>query len=411
MLPVARMRITYLLSYFEVVGGQEFYLARQQAKQGHYVSVIASDRFYAVPGIRDRYRDEGFGPDWTRRVPGVSEYEGIRIVRLPTVIQYSDFIVVRGVRAALERERPDVVFGHEPRTVVPALGALWKRRLGYLYYLDVHDFFHAVQNHRWGQRFLRYAEYFWWRRFIVDYALRRADRIIPVAPECQRFLRTRHGIPIERMDYLPLGVETDLFRYEPKARERTRRELGYDATDVVLLFAGYMFRRKALERLVDLVARVTDVPLRLLYVGEGPTDYMTELRRHAEESGVADRVHFTGFVPRRRVTDFYAAADIGVWPGNNSLVTLEAMACRLPVIMADLQLKHLVAHANGFTVPYADLDAIEARVRELARDPALRRRMGAASERAAQAHYSYAAIARRVTGWMESDLAKRRTTV
>ncbi|MBI4092927.1 MAG: glycosyltransferase family 4 protein [Candidatus Kerfeldbacteria bacterium] len=400
------MRIVYLLSYFELVGGQEFFLARQQAKQGHEVFVVGSDLFYPVPRIRERYLMDGFGQEWLKRRPGRSKYEGLTIIRLPTVFHYQDFILVRGVKEVLVELRPDVVFGHEPRTIVPILGARYKQQFGYLYYLDSHDFFHTIQNHQWWQRWLRYAEYFWWRRWFVDYGLRQADRIIAVAEECRKFLVKRHGVPNDRIDYLPLGVETDFFQYDETARREIRQKLGGGSRDIILIFAGYMFRRKALESLIDLIAQVRDISLRLVFAGEGPADYLDELKSYAQKKGVAERVHFTGFLSRQEVTRYYAAADIGIWPGNNSLVIMEAMACRLPIIMADMQLAHLVSHGNGFKVPYADVGLMKEVIKKLATNPELRREMGLASEKASLEHYSYASLARQVSSWMEADLAK-----
>lgn len=401
------MRIVYLLSYFELVGGQELYLARQQARQGHDVFVVAAATFYPLSNIRERYRMEGFSEEELRRLPGRTAYEGMTIIRLPLLFHYQDFLLVRGVRTILEELRPDVVFGHEPKTIVPMLGALAKRKLGFVYLLDVHDFFHRVQNHRWWQRALRYVEYFWWRRFFVDRALREADLIIAVADDCRRFLERRHHIAPDRIRDLPLGVETDFFSYQQQQRETTRKELGYRPADIVLLFSGYMFRRKALESLIDLLSRVKDISLKLLLVGEGPAEYVKELKVIAEKQGVSDRVNFFGFVSRARMAELYSSADIGVWPGNNTLAILEAMACRLPVIIADMQLAHLAGHQNGLTVPYADVEKLEAAVRELAISPERRRTMGIAGERAAREKYSYAAIAATVGRWMEELLRQR----
>ncbi len=404
------MRIVYLVSYFELVGGQELALARQQARQGHEVFVVAAALFYPLSNIRERYALESISLHIDPHTPGQYVFDGLTIIRLPVVFHYQDFIIVRGVRKVLEELRPDVVFGHEPRTMVPIAAARHKRRLGFAYFLDVHDLFHRVQNHRWWQRVVRYAEYFWWRRFFVQYALRRADRIIAVADDCKRFLHERHGIPLTRIADLPLGVETDVFTFRAADREAVRAELGYRSEDVVLIFSGYMFRRKAIESLITLAARTQDLSLRVLLVGEGPAEYLAKLRALAHGHQVADRAQFFGFVGRKRMAALYAAADIGVWPGNNTLAIIEAMSCRLPVVIADMQLAHLARHENGFTMPYADAVALERHVRTLASSTDLRRRMGAQSERAAREHYSYASIAARVTAWMEDAVTKRRAS-
>lgn len=408
------MRIVYLLSNFELVGGQEYYLARQQARQGHDITVVTSDRFYPLSNIQERYTLEGFGPEYQTRKVGIEQVDGFTIIRLPTVIRYQDFYLVRGVMTTLKRLQPDVVFAHEPRTIVPCFGALGKKSLGYAYFVDVHDFFHRVQNHAWWQRWLRYAEYFWWRKWFVQYALNKADCIISVADECKKFIHERHGMPLGRIRDLPLGVETDFFRFTSDGRVRRRKELGYGEHDVVLMFSGYMFRRKALESLIDvLAAEKGRLPLKLLLVGEIADDYRRELEVRAEKTGVAPQVRFYRFASRKTMAELYSAADIGVWPGNNTLAILEAMACCLPLVIADMQLAHLAKHGNGMCVPYADVPELRKSIVTLANDPILRKTMGERSGRAIHEQYSYAILARRVTEWMEEAVtatASRRTT-
>lgn len=401
------MRIVYLLSYFEVVGGQEFFLARQQAKQGHEVFVIAADVPYPIPGLRDRYLQDGLTDREYDHRPGRMQFAGLTIIRVHSFFHYQDFILVRGVKELLVELKPDVVFAHEVRNIVPMIGARYKKALGYVYFVDSHDFFHRVQNHAWWQRALRYVEYFWWRRWFVQYAFVRADALIAVAKDCRAFMIERHGIAPERIRDLPLGVESEYFTFDQQLRADTRRARGIEPDEFVLLFGGYMFRRKALENLVELMARLKNMKARLIFAGDGPADYIAELKALADKQGVADRIIFTGVVGRPQMRAWYCAADVGIWPGNNSLVVLEAMSCRLPVIMADMQLAHLVSHGNGLAVPYADTGAMEKSVRQLAADPKLRAEMGRLGEAAAIAHYSYAAIAKTVTAWMEEALAQK----
>ncbi len=73
--------------------------------------------------------------------------------------------------------------------------------------------------------------------------------------------------------------------------------------------------------------------IRLVLVGDGEDEM--DLKRLAQELGVADRVFFTGKVPRSEVTSFRKAADIFVGPSRSEGLGnafLSAMASRLPVI-------------------------------------------------------------------------------
>lgn len=403
------MRIIYLLSRFEPIGGQEFYLARQQMLQGHEVLIVTSSLHYPLQNLRERYRLEGLSDEAYEQMEGERTFEGLRVVRLSSPFHYHDFVFIRGLKKIFATFKPDIVFGHEPRTIVPVLGAWYKRLFRYVYFLDSHDFFHKVQNHTWWQRLLRYVEYFWWRKFFVQYALSRADKIIAVAGECRRFLEERHGIRPERISDLPLGVDTDYFHFDEHIRSKGRQALGYQSADIVLLFSGYMFRRKALESLIDALAHLHDLPLKLLLVGEGPSDYLEELREQTRKHNLDHRVHFFGFAARAHMNELYCAADIGIWPGNNTLAILEAMSCRLPLIIADMQLAHLAKYDNGLLIPYADVPTLERAIRTLATDGEKRIRMGENSVSAIRSDYSYKALGIRLTRWMEEAVKKQGT--
>jgi len=111
----------------------------------------------------------------------------------------------------------------------------------------------------------------------------------------------------------------------------------------------------------------------------------------ADQLGVAENVHFLGFVPDDDLPRVYTAADVFVMPGVaelQSLATLEAMASGLPIIAADaMALPHLVHPGiNGFLYRPGDVDAVSRHGLALLAEPPLRHRMGRASREIARTH-------------------------
>jgi glycosyltransferase involved in cell wall biosynthesis len=114
-------------------------------------------------------------------------------------------------------------------------------------------------------------------------------------------------------------------------------------------------------------------------------------------------------VPARELRGLYAAADVVVVPSIPTrtfrepwgLIVNEAMNRKLPVIASDAvgaAAGGLVRDGhNGLIVPARDPRALAAAMQRLARDPALRARLGAAGARDVQA-YSHAAWARGFSG-------------
>jgi glycosyltransferase involved in cell wall biosynthesis len=202
-----------------------------------------------------------------------------------------------------------------------------------------------------------------------------------VAAELRRFYPAMAG----SISVIPNGVDRDAFRSRESVRRQTRAELGLADDDLVALFVGGEWPRKGLRFAIDAIGRVPD--WRLIVLGEGDTTYYRQLAEAARADG---RIDFLG---RRADTEpFYAAADAFLLPTAYEvfpLVVLEAAAAGVPLLATRVNGVEdiLVDGENGWFVE-PNGAAIAARLAELQRDQALRRRMGEAA-RAATEPYTW----------------------
>lgn len=98
-----------------------------------------------------------------------------------------------------------------------------------------------------------------------------------------------------------------------------------------------------------------------------------------------------------------AAADIFVLPSSFEglpMSVVEAMLCGLPVVASDISgpREQVVAGRTGLLVPPGDVRALARALGALARDAALRQRMGQAGRRRACACYTQAMVLARTLG-------------
>ena len=127
-----------------------------------------------------------------------------------------------------------------------------------------------------------------------------------------------------------LGAAVDKAVFVPGSRQDARQQLDIAGTAEVLVWVGRMVAVKALDVLLDVVARLkTSRPnLRLYLIGDGPLRRSLESRVAA--AGLATHVVFVGRVPHRDLAAYYRAADLTVLPSEwegmpNTL--LESHAC------------------------------------------------------------------------------------
>lgn len=131
---------------------------------------------------------------------------------------------------------------------------------------------------------------------------------------------------------IPNGVDTGHFsvaaRLARRAESRQRRR--FRDEDFVLLLIGNDWRNKGLPTILEAMAALPGLPIRLLVVGD---DSPVSFRARAVQLGVLDHCRWEHSSPD--VLDFYAAADVYVSPSREDsfgLPVAEAMACGLPVI-------------------------------------------------------------------------------
>ncbi|MEV0171941.1 glycosyltransferase [Streptomyces sp. NPDC050803] len=172
----------------------------------------------------------------------------------------------------------------------------------------------------------------------------------------------RWGVPAQRIEVVPNGIDLDRFRFDPVQRLRTRRRLGLPEDAYVVGGIGRLTAGKDFATVIRALDRLPD-DCWLLLVGGGPEENV--LRRIAHEAGVADRVLFTG--ERPYVPDGTPGPDL---PALTSAMDLFAS----PSPEEAFGLAAVEALASGLPVLYASCPAIEDLPRHFA--PAARRVRG-----------------------------------
>ncbi|WP_422385993.1 glycosyltransferase [Brevibacterium epidermidis] len=154
------------------------------------------------------------------------------------------------------------------------------------------------------------------------------------------------------------------------------RELDSAATRAVpprVLFVGRLSSEKHAADIVEAVAK-TDPELGLEADIVGGGDQEEPLKQLAEERGIADRVHVLGKISDKDLMGAYQRCTFFCMPSTaelQSIATLEALASRKPVVLADaVALPHLVRDGvNGYLFPPRDTDALADRFTRICRMP------------------------------------------
>jgi|DewCreStandDraft_1066081.scaffolds.fasta_scaffold01185_15 glycosyltransferase involved in cell wall biosynthesis len=162
-------------------------------------------------------------------------------------------------------------------------------------------------------------------------SLRHADFLIVRGSGHREWLQRRG---ITRVEVVPDGVDTRVFR--PRDATALRRHLGVEGRFVVGVVGSLRWSR-ALGfcygwELIEALARVTDLPIVGVIVGDGSG--LPRLREQARAQGVHDRVHFVGRVPFDQLPEYINLMDVCLSTQTNDLVGEVRTTGKLPLYLA-----------------------------------------------------------------------------
>jgi glycosyltransferase involved in cell wall biosynthesis len=238
-------------------------------------------------------------------------------------------------------------------------------------------------------------------RAAMRYAVRRADRLIAVSAHSASRAVAHYRIDVSRVDVVHHGVDHDAFAPADGARASTRAPY--------FLVLGNTRPYKNVPTALEAFAICTQQHRDVELVVTGRGDSTATLRRRARALGIADRVRFTGPVPRPDLVALLHGAAALVFPSfieGFGLPVVEAMSAGCPVIASSCP---ALVEVAGDAAVYCDPRDVESFARAMA---AMLRDARSSEERrvrglARAQHFSWADAADRTVAVYRALLAGR----
>jgi len=213
-----------------------------------------------------------------------------------------------------------------------------------------------------------------------------------------------------RVTLIPNGIDAREFQCLPPRREFEERYPEV-AGKPIILFLGRIHPIKGLDLLARAFGRLARerTNVRLVIAGPDANGHRVKVEGILAAEGARDLTIFPGMLHGREKLAALARADVLVLPSRSeirSIVALEAMACRVPVVLTRQCDFPEVAEANAGEIVEPEPGQLAEALKGLLDNPDLRRRMGENGRRMVLERYTWDQIADEMAALYEMVLGR-----
>ncbi len=345
-------------------------LSEGLARLGHQVTVLTADW-----GLEKRLQTQEqkitaerspFG--WRR------EENGVQAIYVPTWMRYRTVswnpAVKRYCRARLQNFDVVHIFGLYDLLGLAVAAACRKRSLPYV--LEPMGMFVPIVRSLWLKRMYHAV---WGRRLLQG-----ASAVIATSEQEVEELEAG-GFPRTRVVLRRNGVEAPPSWPE---RGKFRKSQSISREERLVLFLGRLSAKKSpdllLKAFVELSARSSGIPMRLVFAGPDEGGVKPELEKMTKQLGVRAKVQFVGPIFGEMKWAAYRDADVFVLPSQNENFgnsAAEAVAAGTPVIVTEqCGIAPLLADKAGLVVRH-NQEALSKALERILIEPSLGARLAA----------------------------------
>jgi len=162
--------------------------------------------------------------------------------------------------------------------------------------------------------------------------LKASDKVVLSATAFVRDAE-RFGVPLNKIEVIPRGVDTQIYCPNPQHRKTFREKLGVKNDETMILFAGRLVLVKGLKYFIEAAKGLLRENRKLKFVVAG--DGVLRGKYQKESLGFRSNIRFIGY--RLDMHDIMNAADVFVLSSVSEgfpNAVIEAGACAKPVVAA-----------------------------------------------------------------------------
>jgi len=403
------LKFVLLTQYYSPeVGGSPVALgsiARELKRQGHDVKVVTALPNYPTGEIFPEYRGQ-----WMLR----EEREGIPVFRtwvyavqsarmLPRLTNYLSFCL-SSLLSFRWMSKPDVIFVDSPPIFLALTALLVARLKGARLILNLSDLWpDAVAD----SGLVKSGFLLNLAKSLERFLYRASDFVCSVTEGICEILVNHKRVPKGKVLFLPVGVDTELFR--PRPADSALVEKYNLSGKRLFMYAGTLGHSYGLSVILKAADRLRDrSDIAFIFVGDGPV--REQLQAETAQMGLGSVV-FVRPVPLEEMPRWWSICrgalvslkDQPIHDSARPSKALPPMASGVPVIFSGAgEMARIVSQAEaGLVVPPERVEPFVACIRRIADDPVLAQKLGENGRRLCEQEFCWHTL---VQNWLNQLL-------
>lgn len=219
----------------------------------------------------------------------------------------------------IRKENYDIIYIHSAVNVIPGLaGFLLRKKIIW----HINETFEAVGRNKIKGKIIGFV----------------SDKIILASPSCQSIIPKT---ALKKCKLIYNAIDTELYK-RAKYDESILQYFKIPNGSKIVLFVGYLSKRKGVDILVDAVKIISDKISNIYFILVGDVsntsrDFVADTKKRIKDLQIDDKIIFAGF--RNDIPAMMKICDVFILPSRNEacpISLIEAMASGKPIISTNV---------------------------------------------------------------------------
>jgi glycosyltransferase involved in cell wall biosynthesis len=291
-----------------------------------------------------------------------------------------------GTYAALEKEKPDILFIHGCQFMDMDVAVQYLQRHDNIkVYVDNHADFSNSGTNFLSKNILHKILWKHTAQIINPYTM----KFYGVLPARVDWLANMYGLPKEKCELLVMGADDDKVLEVQKdgSREEIRNKYNIQSDDFLIMTGGKIDAWKTQTLLLmEAVKRIRDDKVKLIVFGS----VTPELKEKVTSLSDGVKVQYIGWIQSDLSYKYWSAADLAVFPGRHSVFWEQVAGMGIPMICKYWDgTTHVDVGGNVKFLKKDSVEEIQELIQELVDNPAEYKQMWEFAQSKGKEQFSY----------------------